>query len=94
MRLAHAMGFEVREQPVSRELLYLADELFFTGTAAEITPIASVDDMPIGNGTRGPVTEKIQSVFFGLFDGRTEDSFGWLEPIGVRSNPARKAANA
>ncbi len=81
MRLAHAMGYEVREQAVSRELLYLADELFFTGTAAEITPIASVDDVPVGSGRRGPITEKIQSAFFGLFDGRTEDSFGWLEPV-------------
>lgn len=92
MRLAHAMGYEVREQSVSRELLYLADELFFTGTAAEITPIASVDDMPIGNGGRGPVTEKIQSTFFGLFDGRTEDTFGWLEPVSSPEQAVGQAA--
>jgi branched-chain amino acid aminotransferase len=94
MRLAHAMGFEVREQPMSREFLYLADELFFTGTAAEITPIASVDDIDIGNGRRGPVTEKIQSTFFGLFDGTTEDRFGWLEPISRQASGGKEVANA
>ncbi len=83
MRLAHALGYEVREQSLSREILYLADELFFTGTAAEITPIRSVDDIEIGNGRRGPITEKIQAAFFGLFDGTTADNFGWLEPIGI-----------
>lgn len=94
MRLAHAMGYEVREQALSRETLYLADELFFTGTAAEITPIASVDDIDIGNGSRGPITEKIQSAFFGLFDGTTEDRFGWLEPIRGSKSAQMKAANA
>jgi branched-chain amino acid aminotransferase len=92
MRLAHALGLEVREQPVPRELLYLADELFFTGTAAEITPIASVDDVPVGNGRRGPVTEQLQSAFFGLFDGRTEDHFGWLEPIRAGTQTVGKVA--
>ena len=86
IRLAHTMGVEVREMPLSREAIYLADELFFTGTAAEITPIRSVDDLDIGIGRRGPLTEKIQSTFFGLFDGRTEDRFGWLEPVdGVQA---------
>jgi len=81
IRLAQTMGMEVREMTLSRESIYLADELFFTGTAAEITPIRSVDDLDIGSGGRGPVTGQIQSAFFGLFDGRTEDRFGWLEPI-------------
>ncbi len=94
MRLAHAMGYEVREQQLSREILYLADELFFTGTAAEITPIASVDDLPVGAGKRGPITEKLQSAFFGLFDGTTEDRFGWLAPIGKGSNTRKRAADA
>ena len=94
MRLAHAMGYEVREQTLSREILYLADELFFTGTAAEVTPIASVDDIPIGIGSRGPITEKLQSAFFGLFDGTTEDRFGWLEPIKKGSSSEQKIANA
>ena len=83
IRLARTMGLEVREMTMSRESIYLADELFFTGTAAEITPIRSVDDLDIGNGSRGAITSKIQSAFFGLFDGRTEDRFGWLEPIGA-----------
>ncbi len=81
IRLAHTLGLEIREMNLSREALYLADELFFTGTAAEITPIRSVDDLDIGNGCRGPLTEQIQSTFFGLFDGSTEDRFGWLEAI-------------
>jgi len=94
MRLAHAMGYEVREQPLSREILYLADELFFTGTAAEITPIASVDDLDIGNGCRGPVTEQLQSAFFGLFDGTTEDRFGWLNSVHKAERPSKRVARA
>ena len=86
IHLAQDMGLEFREQPLSRELLYLADELFFTGTAAEVTPIASVDDMPVGIGVRGPTTKRIQDAFFGLFDGRTEDRYGWLEPVKA-ANP-------
>ncbi len=94
IRLAHAMGIELREMPLSREALYLADELFFTGTAAEITPIRSVDDIDIGNAGRGPMTEKLQSTFFGLFDGRTEDHFGWLQPIGERDDSIRETGSA
>ena len=94
IRLAHTMGIEVREMPLSREALYLADELFFTGTAAEITPIRSVDDIAIGIGRRGPLTGKIQAAFFGLFDGRTEDRFGWLEPIEDCDSAAREVGGA
>ncbi len=94
MRLAHAMGIEVREQSLTRESLYLADELFFTGTAAEITPIRSVDDIDIGSGGRGPMTKQIQDAFFGLFDGRSEDRFGWLEPIRPASGASRRVAHA
>ena len=92
--LAHAMGYAVEEQTLPREILYLADELFFTGTAAEITPIASVDDIDIGSGQRGPVTEKLQSAFFGLFDGTTKDNFGWLEPVHAQKRSTGKIANA
>jgi len=92
IRLAHTMGIEVREMPLSREALYLADELFFTGTAAEITPIRSVDDLDIGCGHRGPLTEKIQATFFGLFDGRTEDRFGWLEPLVAGESAAQEVS--
>ncbi|MCS6939222.1 MAG: branched-chain amino acid transaminase [Roseiflexus sp.] len=78
MTLARQMGYEVREQNLPREMLYLADELFFTGTAAEVTPIRSVDKLPVGNGKRGPITTAIQKAFFGLFSGETEDRWGWL----------------
>ncbi len=78
--LARVHGFEVREQAIPRELLYLADEIFLTGTAAEITPVRSVDHITIGAGKRGPVTEALQSAFFGLFSGKTPDKWGWLEP--------------
>ena len=86
MRLARERGLEVRECAVPRELLYLADELFFTGTAAEVTPIRSVDRIAVGAGKRGPITEKIQQAFFGLFDGRTEDKWGWLDYVDMKIN--------
>lgn len=79
--LAKSLGFEVREQTLSRESLYLADEVFMTGTAAEITPVRSVDGIQVGIGKRGPVTKQIQDAFFGLFNGKTEDKWGWLDPI-------------
>lgn len=79
--LAVDMGLEVLEQGFPRELLYLADELFLTGTAAEVTPVRSVDGIEVGCGSRGPITEKLQSAFFGLFDGKTEDKWGWLDPV-------------
>ncbi|MFL6549602.1 MAG: branched-chain amino acid transaminase [Povalibacter sp.] len=82
VKLARAHGFEIREQAIPRELLYLADEIFLTGTAAEITPVRSVDHIQIGAGKRGPVTEALQSAFFGLFNGKTPDRWGWLEACG------------
>jgi branched-chain amino acid aminotransferase len=91
MKLARTLGLEVREMSVPRELLYLADELFFTGTAAEITPIRSVDRLVIGNGRRGPVTEQLQQAFFGLFSLATPDQWGWLDFVDTQV-PARAAA--
>lgn len=91
IRLARERGLEVREASIPREMLYLADELFFTGTAAEITPIRSVDRVKIGISKRGPVTEALQSAFFGLFDGRTPDKWGWLEPVDMRAGKAAAA---
>lgn len=79
--LAKSLGIEVREQTLSRESLYLADEVFMTGTAAEITPVRSVDGIQVGIGKRGPVTKQIQDAFFGLFNGKTEDKWGWLDPV-------------
>jgi branched-chain amino acid aminotransferase len=81
--LARAHGFEVREQSIPREFLYLADEMFLTGTAAEVTPVRSVDRITVGAGKRGPVTEALQSAFFGLFTGKTPDKWGWLEPCTI-----------
>lgn len=89
-KLAGRMGLTVREQTIPREMLYLADEIFFTGTAAEITPVRSVDRIDVGAGRRGPVTERLQQAFFGLFSGDTEDSEGWLE--GLEIAPAAAAA--
>ena len=83
IHLAQELGIAVRETAVPRELLYLADELFFTGTAVEVTPIRSVDRIAVGAGRRGPITEKIQQAFFGLFDGRTKDKWGWLDHVDM-----------
>jgi len=88
MQLAARLGVEVEKRSIPRELLYLADELFFTGTAAEITPIRSVDNIEIGSGKRGPLTEQLQNAFFGLFNGETEDREGWLEEIDAPASAA------
>jgi len=77
--LARADGVTVVERDLPREYLYLADEIFMCGTAAEITPIRSVDGRPVGAGKPGPMTQRMQALFFGLFDGRTPDPDGWLE---------------
>jgi len=81
MTLARDAGLEVVERDMPREYLYLCDELFMCGTAAEITPIRSVDGRPVGTGKPGPVTRRIQDLFFGLFDGNTPDKHGWLEKV-------------
>lgn len=80
--LARDNGIAVVERDLPREYLYLCDELFMCGTAAEITPIRSIDGRQIGAGKAGPVTRRLQALFFGLFDGRTPDKYGWLEPVG------------
>ncbi|KFN49320.1 branched-chain amino acid transaminase [Arenimonas composti] len=79
--LARDAGIPVVERDMPREYLYLCDELFMCGTAAEITPIRSVDGRPVGAGKPGPLTRRIQDLFFGLFDGRTPDTRGWLEYV-------------
>ena len=78
MQLAHDLGYEVREQMIVREMLYLADEIFFTGTAVEVTPVRSVDGIPVGEGRCGPVTAHLQEQFFGIARGELEDRFGWM----------------
>lgn len=79
--LARANDIEVIERDMPREYLYLCDELFMCGTAAEITPIRSVDGKAVGAGKPGPVTHRMQELFFGLFSGQTKDRWGWLEPV-------------
>jgi len=81
MTLAQDLGLSVQEQAIPRELLYIADEVFFTGTAAEITPVRSIDKMPIGAGRRGPITERLQVEFFGITEGEIPDRHGWLTPV-------------
>ncbi len=78
IKIAKDFGYEVIETHIPREWLYIADELFFTGTAAEVTPIKSVDRIPIGSGSRGEITEKIQSELFGILRGDIEDRYNWL----------------
>ena len=79
--LARDAGIEVVESLVPRELLYIADEVFFTGTAAEVTPIRSVDKIQIGAGRRGPITERLQREFFDIVEGKAPDRHGWLTPV-------------
>ncbi|NUR54070.1 MAG: branched-chain amino acid transaminase [Acidobacteria bacterium] len=81
MTLARDLGFQLREEMLPRELLYIADEAFFVGTAAEITPIRSVDKITIGQGRRGPMTEAIQQAFFDIVTGKVADRHGWLEYV-------------
>jgi branched-chain amino acid aminotransferase len=86
-RIARDLGYEVIEQVMPREMLYIADEMFFTGTAAEITPIRSVDRIPVGNGKRGPITAAIQEQYMGIAEGRLPDRYGWrtLVPTGAHA---------
>jgi len=81
--IARALGIEVVEGLIPREMLYLADEVFFSGTAVEITPVRSVDRITVGQGKRGPVTEKVQKEFFSIVEGKTADRYGWLTPVPV-----------
>jgi branched-chain amino acid aminotransferase len=77
--IARDHGFDLREEMLPRELLYICDEAFFVGTAVEITPIKTVDKINVGNGRRGPITEAIQQSFFDIINGRVADKHGWLE---------------
>jgi branched-chain amino acid aminotransferase len=81
MQLCESLGIPLVETLVPREMLYIADEVFFSGTAAEITPIRSVDRIVIGAGARGPVTEKLQKAFFDVINGHAPDRLGWLTPV-------------
>ncbi|HHH38634.1 MAG TPA: branched chain amino acid aminotransferase, partial [Sedimenticola sp.] len=81
MTIAREMGLEVIEKRITRDEVYIADEVFFTGTAAEITPIREVDGRVIGDGRRGPITEMLQSLYFDYVHGRRSDHGEWLTPV-------------
>lgn len=81
--IARDLGYEVKEAAMTRDMLYMADEIFFTGTAAEITPVRSVDRLPVGDGKRGPITKAIQDVFFGIVEDNAADKWGWLTPVAL-----------
>jgi branched-chain amino acid aminotransferase len=87
--IAKELGCEVREQTLPREILYIADEVFFCGTAVEVTPIRSVDRVKVGRGRRGPVTEAIQERFFKIVKGEYPDKHGWLQPVESRQPVSR-----
>jgi branched-chain amino acid aminotransferase len=81
MQLANEMGYEVREKRITRDEVYVADEAFFTGTAAEVLPIRELDNRPIGEGSRGPITEALQSAYFAHVKGRRPGHDEWLAPV-------------
>jgi len=92
MTLAADLGFQVREQNLPREMLYIADEVFFVGTAAEVTPIRSIDKIPVGAGRRGPVTAAIQQAFFDYINGVLPDRHGWLRFVEIPVGKPEPAA--
>ncbi len=81
MRIAKDLGVEIRETSLPREMLYIADEVFFCGTAAELTPVRSIDRITVGEGHRGPLTKTIQQRFLGIATGKIADPYGWLTPV-------------
>jgi branched-chain amino acid aminotransferase len=88
VKIAGQLGYQVVETIIPREMVYIADEMFFTGTAVEVTPVRSVDRIPVGSGHRGPITEKIQKRFFDIVDGKAKDEFGWLTLVTGVQEPA------
>jgi branched-chain amino acid aminotransferase len=82
MKIAKDLDIPLVEEKLAREFLYIADEVFFTGSAAEITPIRTIDKIPIGEGKAGPITKKLQQAFFDIVEGRQKDTYGWLTHVG------------
>jgi branched-chain amino acid aminotransferase len=80
-KIAADLGIKIHQEHIARDMLYMADEVFMTGTAAEITPVKSVDDLPVGSGKRGPITKAIQDEFFGIVQGQRPDRYGWLTAV-------------
>ncbi|PYX31505.1 MAG: branched chain amino acid aminotransferase [Acidobacteria bacterium] len=85
LQIARDLGIKIVEQQIPRESLYIADEVFFTGTAAEVTPIRSVDKISVGKGVVGPITKSIQQEFYGIVRGEISDRYNWLTPVPVGS---------
>ena len=85
LQIARDLNIPIAEQVIPREMLYLADEAFFSGTAAEVTPIRSVDKINVGNGTTGPITKAIQKEFYAIVRGEKADRHNWFTPVPVRS---------
>jgi len=97
MTLARDLGYTVTESVIPREALYIADEVFFVGTAAEVTPVRSIDKLKIGSGKRGPVTQALQQAFFAVINGEMPDTHGWLTyvyPAEASLRSARTVAGA
>jgi branched-chain amino acid aminotransferase len=99
MTLARDLGFPVQEAVIPREALYIADEVFLVGTAAEVTPIRSIDKIQVGSGRRGPITETLQSAFFDVINGEEPDTHGWLtyvyeEEVTLRATRPAVAASS
>jgi len=92
LTLCRELNLPAQEQDIPREMLYLADEVFFCGTAAEITPLRSIDRIPVGSGKRGPITEQLQKEFFAIVEGKRSDRHGWLTPVPA-PRPAAVGAN-
>jgi len=90
--LAAEVGIPVTERRITRDEFYIADEAFFTGTAAEVTPIRELDNRPIGSGRRGPITQKLQSMFFDIVSGRNPKYKSWLTPVAAGGETARNAS--
>lgn len=88
IKLAGDLGIEVIQEGITRGSLYIADEVFFTGSAAEITPIVSIDRISITDGKRGPITKRLQDAFFDILEGRVDDRYGWMTPVQIGSDVA------
>ena len=86
LTIARHLGMTVTEQPIPREMLYIADEVFFTGTAAEVQPIRSIDKIPVSSGQPGEITRKLGEEFFAIANGLKPDRFGWLTPVNVQAS--------
>jgi branched-chain amino acid aminotransferase len=89
MTICEDLKIPIEEQMIPREMLYIADEVFFVGTAAEITPLRSIDRITIGSGSRGPITKRLQDEFFALTGGTKPDRHNWLTPVGIPIAAAR-----